>query len=332
MLDDSNIPGPRNLIDSPRPNEKVYDQCISIAGSLCLDKSSIGSQCVCASIDGVCIGQTKILTPRDAETSRYSYRILGRMVEPITSARRAVIVLTLSDNEHGIAEPIGELTSELVPARLAEQHYGEVLPPNREEVLHRENIYGSGPPLEQVSPALIQMILGYLAPGRSVVDVGCGAGVFAPSLTAAGHNWLGLEISDYCLQLLAQRSLPHRKLSSSPAQFPCGDGEFDDALCIEVLEHVAQPDEFLGEITRIIRNRALFSVPNMEVIPYLSSWHVVPWHLLEGTHKNFFTRTSLLRLLTRHFASVEVFSYGKHPLRTRDEIPLHQHLFAVADT
>jgi hypothetical protein len=81
----------------------------------------------------------------------------------------------------------------------------------------------------------------------------------------------------------------------------------------------------------VIRGRALFSVPNLEILPYLHEWGVVPWHLLEADHKNFFTRASLRTLLRKYFPHVEVFPYGEHPLKTRDGIPLHVHLFAVAD-
>jgi len=99
-----------------------------------------------------------------------------------------------------------------------------------------------------------------------------------------------------------------------------------------VLEHIKDPGPFLSEIARTIRGRALFSVPNMEVLPYLKDWETVPWHLLEGTHVNFFTRTSLRNLLVQNFRQVEVFSYAEHPLRTRDEIALHAHPFAIADS
>jgi hypothetical protein len=105
----------------------------------------------------------------------------------------------------------------------------------------------------------------------------------------------------------------------------------DCAICIEVVEHTKDPATFVAEIARITRRRALFSVPNMELLPFLHDWRVVPWHLLEGDHKNFFTRANLGALLSRHFQSVEIFPYGEHPLRTRDDVPLFVHLFAVAN-
>jgi hypothetical protein len=98
-----------------------------------------------------------------------------------------------------------------------------------------------------------------------------------------------------------------------------------------VLEHTKDPVAFVAEIARLTRGRVLFSVPNMELLPYLHDWRVVPWHLLEGDHKNFFTRASLSALLSGFFRRVEIFPYGEHPLRTRDGVPLFVHLFAVAD-
>ena len=221
---------------------------------------------------------------------------------------------------------------ELVPARLGERPFGEVVPPERSQVLHRENVYGSGPPIEQASPEVLELLRGYLDSPSSIVDVGCGAGAYASGLVSVGHSWLGLEVGERCLEILERRKLPYRKLIPGNAPWPCVDREFDNAICIEVLEHIAEPAAFLNEIARITRKRVLFSVPNMEVLPYFYDWQAVPWHLLEATHLNFFTRTSLCALLEQHFRHVEVISYGEHPLRTRDDVALHVHLFAIAES
>ena len=177
---------------------------------------------------------------------------------------------------------------------------------------------------------MLRLVQEYLPASASVVDVGCGAGAYGPALIDAGHQWLGLEIDLACLEILSRRNLPHRAVQSDAA-FPCRDEEFDHAICIEVLEHIEEADAFLREIVRSIRGRSLFSVPNIEVLPYFSDWQVVPWHLLEADHKNFFTRTNLHGLLARHFQRVEVFSYAEHPLRTPEGVALHAHLFAVAE-
>ena len=322
----------QSAIHSPRPNECVYDQCISIAGSIQAEERDPAFRCIRASIDNVCVGETRIFTPENTREHRFEYRILARLPEPIAAPRPAVISIALSRDDENAAEKLGEVPVQLLPARLPERHYGEVVPPDQAKVLHRDNIYGFGPPSEQPSPEALRLVLAYLPAGSSIVDVGCGAGAYGPGLVAAGHKWLGLEVNDYCLEVLARRGLPFRKLEGATLRFPCADREFDHAICVEVLEHIDAPDCFLKEIARVIRGRALFSVPNLEVLPYFKDSEVVPWHLLEAGHKNFFTRASLRALLGKYFARVEVFSYGEHPLRTRDQIALHLHLFAVAES
>ena len=170
-----------------------------------------------------------------------------------------------------------------------------------------------------------------IKPNDKILDVGCGAGACGPPLIAAGHSWLGLEVNPVCCAILDRRNLPYRQSKPDEKVFPVKNQEFDCAVCIEVLEHIGNPNSFLSQIARAIRQRAIFSVPNLEIIPYFASLQVVPWHLLEADHKNFFTRTSLHALLSQYFRRVEVFSYATHPVHTREGIPLHAHLFAIAD-
>jgi 2-polyprenyl-3-methyl-5-hydroxy-6-metoxy-1,4-benzoquinol methylase len=319
-------------LECPRENENVYDQCISIAGTIAASENGAFPLLVRAWIDHICIGETKILRQVSSEERRRGYKILAKFPEPITAPRSAIIAITSSAQDGKDAEKLGEVSVQLVPARLHQRHYGEVVPPEQAKMLHRKDIYGSGPPVEQPSPEALRLVLEYLPPRSSIVDVGCGAGAYGPGLVEAGHKWLGLEVNDYCIEILERRELPYRKLKGAIPRLLSVDREFDHAICIEVLEHVEDPDSFLGEIARVIRGRALFSVPNLEVLPYFQDWEAVPWHLLEATHKNFFTRTSLRTLLEQHFRQVEVFSYAEHPLHTRDEIALHSHLFAVAES
>jgi SAM-dependent methyltransferase len=237
-----------------------------------------------------------------------------------------VVVARITDPGSSVELPV-----RIVPASLRNRPYGDVVSPDNETLLHRENIYGSGPPIEEPGVEVSDLLRAYLPARASVVDVGCGAGAYGLSLIGAGHDWLGLEANDYCCGILQRRQLPFRKVDTDTGKLPCTDNQFDCAICIEVVEHTKDPEAFVAEIARITRNRALFSVPNMELLPYLHDWRVVPWHLLEGDHKNFFTRASLRALLSPHFRQIEIFPYGEHPLRTRDDVPLFVHLFAVAD-
>jgi len=325
-------------IDAPRPAQAVYDECISIAGWIFTAGRDAATCRVRAWLEGVAIGETRLLFARP-DVSKFmslahdvptGFRFLARAGGRTEESRNATIEVTASWNEDGPEYLIGKVSVNLVPARLQQRHFGDVVYPLQSRVLHRENIYGSGPPVLEPGVEMLRLVLEYLSPRSSILDVGCGAGAYGPALMAAGHHWTGLEVNPDCLQLLEKRGLPFRRAAQGTERFPCGDEEFDEAICIEVLEHVEHSKTFLGELARIIRRQALFSVPNIEVIPYFKDWETVPWHMLEGDHKNFFTRTSLRELLALHFPRVEVFSYAEHPLRTRDGIALHAHLFAVA--
>jgi len=326
-------------IDAPRPEQAVYRECISIAGWIFAEGRAPRDCRVRAWLDGVPIGETKFLfvrpdvsdflsLPHDVPTA---FRFLASAAGCNDASREATIELTASWKGDATEYLIGNVCVHLVPAFLHKRDFGKVVCPAQKSVLHRENIYGSGPPVLEPSPELLHLIFDYLSPRSSVLDVGCGAGAYGPALITAGHRWIGFEVNPGCLQLLEQRGLPFRKTAPEAARFPCADQEFDEAICIEVLEHIEHLEQFLEEISRVVSRRALFSVPNIEVIPYFKDWETVPWHLLEGDHKNFFTRTSLRELLAPHFSRVEVFSYMEHPLRTRDGIALHAHLCAVAD-
>jgi 2-polyprenyl-3-methyl-5-hydroxy-6-metoxy-1,4-benzoquinol methylase len=314
---------PKIVIESPAPGQNVYDEAILISGSVDFGDREPDRPRVRAWIDDHVVAESELFFPR-VNDPRLGFRMLGRIASCHSESHDAVLRVAIADT-------VAEQSVRLVPARLRDRPYGDVVSPENETVLHRENIYGSGPPIEEPGIEVSDLLRAYLPERASVVDVGCGAGAYGPPLIAAGHEWLGLEANDYCCDILTRRELPFRKVDLAAARLPATDGEFDSAICIEVLEHTKDPQTFASEIARVVRRRALFSVPNLELLPYLHDWRVVPWHLLEGDHKNFFTRASLHALLSRSFRRVEIFAYGEHSLRTRDGVALFVHFFAVAD-
>jgi SAM-dependent methyltransferase len=318
------------VIESPSAGQNVYDEAIFVSGSITVADHHSASWVVSVDVDGHRAAETRLLFPT-ADPTRHGFRIWFRISPGTSEPRDVVLRVVATMDDPGRSEQIAaEQTIRIMPALLSARPYGDVVNPENERVLHRENIYGSGPPIEDPGVEVSELLRAYLPAGSSVVDIGCGAGAYGPPLRAAGHEWLGLEANDYCCEILTRRQLPFRSVNPD-SQLPCGDAEFDCAICIEVAEHTKDPAAFVREISRVVRRRALFSVPNMELLPYLHDWRVVPWHLLEGDHKNFFTRASLRALLAASFSRIEIFPYGEHPLRTRDGVPLYVHLFAVAD-
>ena len=322
---------PELVIESPAAGQNVYDEAVFITGSIKTADSRQASWIVRGYVDDRCFAETRLLFAT-GDPARRGFRMLFQLSPGLTEAREVEVRVGAGIDDPGRIEQIAATrTIRIVPASLSNRPYGDVVHPENETILHRENIYGSGPPIEEPGVEVSELLRAYLPAGSSVLDVGCGAGAYGPPLRAAGHEWLGLEANAHCCDILTRRQLPFRRVDPDSPALPCADAEFDCAISIEVAEHTKDPATFVSEIARIVRRRALFSVPNMELLPYLHDWRVVPWHLLEGDHKNFFTRASLRALLGRHFSHVEVFPYGEHPLRTRDGVSLFVHLFAVAD-
>ena len=329
---------PRGCLDTPADGARIYDQAISLAGWVYAPERDPASCLVRAYLDDHCIAETSALLYRPDVCQHLGltgkvptgFRMLGRVSPAATAVRKATLSIFASWAKEP-PECVVRHQVWLLPALLSQQAHGSVVHPANEAVLHREHIYGSGPPTEMPAGEVADLIQACLPERTSVLDVGCGAGAYGPGLIAAGHDWLGLETDAGCFEILRRRQLPFRRVELESVELPCTDGEWECAICIEVLEHVPEPEAFLNEIARAVRRRALFSVPNMEVLPYMHPLGIVPWHLLEADHKNFFTRASLRSLLEKHFRRVEVFSYGEHPVKTREGLALHLHLFAIAE-
>lgn len=95
----------------------------------------------------------------------------------------------------------------------------------------------------------LDVILAELAPlsGKTLLDIGCGAGKLQAPLKAAGALWRGLD------PVGAASELP---IDAAPAeQMPYGDDHFDLAICVNALHHVPVKamGQALSETARVLR-------------------------------------------------------------------------------
>jgi SAM-dependent methyltransferase len=102
----------------------------------------------------------------------------------------------------------------------------------------------------------IAALLGRLAPGSSVLDLGCGCGVpVARALAGAGHAVTGVDFSE--VQIERARSLvPAASFQCADAtqvEFP--DGTFDAVVSFYALIHIPVDEQapLLGKIARWLR-------------------------------------------------------------------------------
>jgi 2-polyprenyl-3-methyl-5-hydroxy-6-metoxy-1,4-benzoquinol methylase len=192
------------------------------------------------------------------------------------------------------------------------------------KILKRENIYGSGPPTPIVSAETLSYAKKYA--GKRVLDVGCGIGAYVKALLEEDYECEGIESNrDYVAECIKSH-LKVQVMDANQLSFPAHS--FDTLMMIEVLEHLPEPITALAEAFRVARKNVIISVPNIDVIPIMSKYQVVPWHILEATHLNFFTPKILESVLRQFAAKVEVFTYG-HFAPWITEKQMHMHVFGV---
>jgi SAM-dependent methyltransferase len=192
------------------------------------------------------------------------------------------------------------------PFEFVNPHYRALF--DAEQVYHRENIYGCGPPNQTVNPATLALARELSGP---ILDFGCGSGVLVQELQALGFDAHGLELGT---KMIRESLRPGVSSSITlydgqfPSPFP--SGSFKSVFCSEVLEHIPDFEAAIRDIARLATEKVTFTVPDASAIPTGFRHGVVPWHLLEGTHVNFFTQTSFARALEPHFARVEFGRLG----------------------
>ena len=169
-------------------------------------------------------------------------------------------------------------------------------------ILKREDIYGSGPPVDCLSGDAQQLVAKYCS--RSVVDFGAGCGALQQYLPQA-CNYVGIENNPAAVEMAKDKR--RNVILGDITKSGLADGSFEVCTMLEVLEHIDDYQAALAEAHRVINSRLVLTVPNIAVLPSMSDYQVVPWHLLEATHVNFFTAESLRKLLLGFFARAKVF-------------------------
>lgn len=94
-----------------------------------------------------------------------------------------------------------------------------------------------------------------------VVEVGCGEGEVSQRLHDRFGAVTGLDLPDAGLRANWRERSGPRFLHADAHSLPLADRSADLVVCVEVLEHVGEPDRALAEIARVARRDILLSVP-----------------------------------------------------------------------
>jgi len=123
--------------------------------------------------------------------------------------------------------------------------------------------------------------------GDSVFDAGCGQPGFL-NLIKNDYRIAGIEVNkqrvDYCNRILGQNCV---RLDNLDKRLDFKDNSFDTVVCLEVLEHLEDPESALKELIRISRKRVIVTVPFDEKIQYVLCLHCAIYTPYSGHLQSF---------------------------------------------
>lgn len=137
--------------------------------------------------------------------------------------------------------------------------------------------HGSFKPLHDINPLRLKFIEDHvLLSGKKVLDVGCGGGILAESMSARGAIVTGIDAADDALQAGRQHaaasglSIDYRRITVEELVQEQTAG-FDVITCMEMLEHVPDPQSVIDACARLCKpgGKLFFSTLNRNLKSYL---------------------------------------------------------------
>lgn len=115
-------------------------------------------------------------------------------------------------------------------------------------------------PLHQINPLRLDWI-NQLSPleGQRVLDVGCGGGILSDSMARKGADVLGIDLATKALRVARLHALEaqttriqYREISAEALadEVPTS---FDTVTCMEMLEHVPDPQSVVSACARLVK-------------------------------------------------------------------------------
>ena len=137
---------------------------------------------------------------------------------------------------------------------------------------------GEMKPLHDINPLRLDFIRQHTdgLVHKQVLDVGCGAGILSEALAAEGAAVTGIDLAEESIEVarlhLYESSLQVDYHTVSVEQFAQDHGGcFDVLTCMEMLEHVPDPDSVVRACARLVKpgGKLFFSTINRNLKSYV---------------------------------------------------------------
>lgn len=124
--------------------------------------------------------------------------------------------------------------------------------------------------LHEINPPRLSFIKRHASlTGQRVLDVGCGGGILAEALAANGALVTGIDLAEPLIQV----AITHASQSGQRVDYQCVSSAafaasharaFDVVCCMELLEHVPDPDQLVMDCSRLLAKAgvAIFATIN----------------------------------------------------------------------
>ncbi len=106
----------------------------------------------------------------------------------------------------------------------------------------------------------------------TLLDVGCGAGVFSYEMALHGGKVIGLDYSETNVRAVRERyHLPNLSFEVGDAvAMPFNEETFDSILATEIIEHVQEDNKFVNECYRVLKKNGKVVITTPCINPTLS--------------------------------------------------------------
>ncbi|MDM8542143.1 class I SAM-dependent methyltransferase [Desulfococcaceae bacterium HSG9] len=136
------------------------------------------------------------------------------------------------------------------------------------------------------------------APGKTMLDIGCGQGQFVDIALNLGWDISGIDLSESAVDLCQKFGLPVSKLDIFSSTLK--PSSFDMCIISEVIEHVSNPVKFINRVEELLKPRGgvYFTTPNFSSLDRkMLGSH---WRAINREHLIYFTPQSIRHLIQKY--------------------------------
>ncbi|HEX4876304.1 MAG TPA: class I SAM-dependent methyltransferase, partial [Chitinophagaceae bacterium] len=174
--------------------------------------------------------------------------------------------------------------------------------PTVEELIAHYNTYSREDYLSPVTIKRYHELLDGFEPYRKtgrILDIGCGIGFFLSVARERGWEVYGTEYTDAAIAKCREKGIRMQQGKLDPTWYP--EGHFDIITSFEVIEHINNPKEEIGNIRRLLRKGGLFyfTTPNFNALErYMLKAEYNILHYPE--HLSYYTKRTIHYLLSHN--------------------------------